>query len=66
MSSWSVFRQINKDAVTSPKSFEEPTFDPQDGLTNGKRKVRGKFDFRYFLNLTGSVSEILSLQLLNG
>jgi NADH dehydrogenase (ubiquinone) 1 beta subcomplex subunit 7 len=41
MSSWSVFRQINKDAVTSPKSFEEPTFDPQDGF-DGKRKERAK------------------------
>ena len=55
MSTWSVFKQINKDPVTSPKSFEEPTFDPQDGF-DGKRKERGKFDIRHFLNLTSSAN----------
>ena len=35
MSTWSVFKQINKDPVTSPKSHEEPTFDPQDGFDGG-------------------------------
>ena len=55
MSTWSVFKQINKDPVTSPKSYEEPTFDPQDGF-DGKRKERGKFEIRHFLNLTCSAS----------
>ena len=45
---WSHLRHINKDPETSPQKGFEPTFDPQDGLTNGKRKVRGKFDIRYF------------------
>lgn len=47
MTTWSVFRQINKDPETAPANRSEPTFDPQDGF-DGKRKVRGKFDIRYF------------------